>query len=107
MSYPRGALSPGLRGGGAARLESLSNTGSLRRLQGDERRPPAAALGWGIGEAGDHRMPGKQRSDDGALGAGAAAVDHADLPEAGSSRGVEILVDNRGHVARRERVEID
>ena len=52
-------------------------------------------------------MAGEERLDDGTLHADAAAVDQPHLPEAAGVRRAKIVVDDRGHVARQERVEIE
>ena len=48
----------------------------------------------------------EQGPDERALHADAAAVDQPDLTEPARGSRLEILVDDRGNVARRERVEI-
>jgi hypothetical protein len=49
----------------------------------------------------------EDRADDLALDADAAPVDDTDLAEAMRRRLVQVLLDDRGHVARRERVEVE
>jgi hypothetical protein len=45
--------------------------------------------------------------DDAALNAFAASVNQPHFTQAGFVRGGDVLDDNRGHVARRERVEVE
>ena len=52
-------------------------------------------------------MVAEQRLDDRSLHADAAAMDQPHLTEAACLRRAEVFVDDRGHVTRQERVEIE
>ena len=52
-------------------------------------------------------MAGQHALDDLPLDADAAAVDQSNLDESPGLRGVEVLGDDRGHVARREGMKIE
>ena len=52
-------------------------------------------------------MAVERRLHDAALHAAAAAVDEAHLAQAGLGRGVDVLVDHRRDIARRERVQVE
>ena len=52
-------------------------------------------------------MAREERLDDGALHADAAAVDQPHFGKPSGMRGVQVFGDDRGDVARRERVEIE
>jgi len=74
--------------------------------QTDDRRAGAAALGRRVGVAGDQGMAGEHSLHDLALDADPPTVDQSDLDESLGLSGVEILRDDRRHVARREGVQI-
>ena len=52
-------------------------------------------------------MTGQNGVDDRALHADPTAMDQPDVPEAPLVCGHEVLLDDRGHVTRRERVKVE
>jgi hypothetical protein len=60
-----------------------------------------------VPELNDLLVPIERGLDDAPLDAAAASVHQTDLAQTGRRRGVDVLGDNRGNVARGERVEID
>jgi hypothetical protein len=62
---------------------------------------------WRIPELCHERMPIEGLLDDAALNPFSAAVDQAHLAETGFVRRVDVLLDYRLDVARRESMEID
>ena len=76
------------------------------RLQADDRRAGAAALGRRVGVSGDERVAGEDSLDELSLHADPAAVDQAHLDESLGLGRIEILRDDRRHVARREGVQV-
>ena len=60
-----------------------------------------------VPELGDQRMLLERRLHDAALHAAAAAVDEAQLAQAGFVRGADVLLDDGRDVARGEGVEIE
>ena len=60
-----------------------------------------------VPELGDERMALEGSLDDPALHTDAATVHEAHLAQAGFVRRSDVLVDDRSHVARVERMEID
>jgi hypothetical protein len=60
-----------------------------------------------VPELDDLGVPFEGCLDDAALDAAAASVDDAHLMEAGGGCCIDVFVNDRGHVARRERVKIE
>ena len=81
------------------------------RLQPDlwfQPRDGRSQVGFGgVPELDDQRMPLERLLHDAALNALAAAVNQPDLAQAGLVRGVDVFLDHRRDVARRERVEVE
>src|SRR5262249_56841709 len=79
----------------------------LSALQPHHRRAPAAAFRWRIGKVGHAGVARQRTADDLTLCAVAPTIDQAHLAKPTRGRGVQIVRDDRGDVARGERVEIE
>ena len=75
-------------------------------METDDGGAGAPTLRWRVGITGHARMAVDHGLDDLPLNADAPAVDEPDLVESSCGRRLEVLVDDRGNIARRERVEI-
>ena len=74
----------------------------------DEPRDRGSEVGFGgIPELGDEWMPLEHLLNDASLNALAAAVNQPDLTETTFVCRIDILLDDRGDVARRERVQVE
>src|SRR5229473_1551330 len=76
-------------------------------LETHDRRAPPSPFRTRVRVGGDQRVAGEQRLDDRALDARTPAVDQPHLGEAAGVGGLEVLRDDRGNVAGRERVKVE
>ena len=74
----------------------------------DEPRDGRSQVSFGgVPEFGDEGMPLERLLNDASLDALAAAVNQPDLTKTSFVRGVDVLLDDRRDVARRERVQVE